>query len=250
MSNLEPTDVGPAAGGDRPVAEGDRQHVMTLLNTAFAEGLLPAPERDRRLAEARAAVTFDDLVPLTRDLVTGRPAVTYDLAHASANVDQIVAIFGGATRSGRWRVHPETNISAVFGGVELDLSDATFEADELHINVSVLFGGVELVVPEGTEVVSNIGAVFGGTDHHKLAAPRPGLPRIVLSGFALFGGVSVSHPGGRHRDAHRAERHAELHAARAQRHAELYAAQAERHVARAQRHAERETARALRRGRG
>ena len=232
MSNVEPTDVGPVAGGDRPVAEADRQHVITLLNTAHAEGVLAAPERDRRLAEARAAVTFDDLVPLTRDLVTGRPAVNYDLAHASANVDQVVAVFAGASRSGRWRVHAETNISAVFGGVELDLTDAIFESDELHLNVNCLFGGVELTVPEGTEVVNHVGAVFGGTETRRLAAPVPGLPRVVLTGFAFFGGVSVSHPKGRQRDAFRAQRHAELHAARAQR------------------HAEREAARALRRGRG
>ena len=250
MSNLEPTDVGPVAGGDRPVAEGDRQHVLTLLNTAYAEGLLTVPERDRRLADARAAVTFDDLVPLTRDLVTGRPTVSYDLAHASGDVDQVVAIFGGARRGGRWRVHPETNISAAFGGVELDLSDATFEADELHISINCLFGGVELIVPEGTEVVSRVGAVFGGTDTHRLAAPQPGLPRIVLTGFALFGGLSVRHPGSRGRDVYRDQRYDELHAYREQRHAELHAARAERHAAQAQRHADRHAARALRRGRG
>jgi hypothetical protein len=143
-------------------------------------------------------------------------------------------------------VHPETNISAVFGGVELDLTDATFEADELHLNVSCLFGGVELTVPEGTEVISRVGAVFGGADIHRLAPPQPGLPRIILTGFALFGGLSVRHPGARNRDAYSAEHYGELYAARAQRHAELHAARAERHVARAQRHAER----ALRHGRG
>jgi hypothetical protein len=238
MSNLEPTDVGPAAGGDRPVAEGDRQHVLTLLNSAHAEGVLTAAERDRRLAEARAAVTFDDLVPLTRDLVSGRPSVSYDTAHASGNADQIVAIFGGTRRTGRWRVHPETNVSAAFGGVELDLSEATFEANELQFSVNCLFGGVEMTVPEGTEVVSHVAAVFGGADVHRLAPPQPGMPRIVVTGFVLFGGLNVRNRRGHNgwdaehyaaRQAERAQRHAEHHAARAQRHAERHAERLDRH---------------------
>lgn len=236
MSNLEPTDVGPAAGGDRPVAEGDRQHVLTLLNSAHAEGLLTAAERDQRLAEARAAVTFDDLVPLTRDLVSGRPSVSYDVTNPSGNADQVIAIFGGTRRSGRWRVHPETTISVAFGGVELDLSEAVFEAAELRFSVNCIFGGVEVTVPEGTEVISHVAAVFGGADTHRLAPPQPGMPRVVLTGFALFGGLNVRNPSGRgQRDAARAQHYAELHAARAERHAERHAAQIERHAARADR---------------
>lgn len=235
MSNLEPTDVGPAAGGDRAVAEGDRQHVLTLLNSAHAEGVLTAGERDRRLAEARAAVTFDDLVPLTRDLVSGRPSVDYDTAHASGNADPIVAIFGGTRRSGRWRVHPDTNITAAFGGVELDVSEAIFEATELQLTVNCLFGGVELTVPEGTEVISRVAAVFGGADVHRLAPPQPGMPRIVVTGFVLFGGLDVRNPRSAGRQAlrgsqyaERAERHALRHAERAQRHAERHAERIER----------------------
>lgn len=237
MSNLEPTDVGPAAGGDRPVAEGDRQHVLTLLNSAHAEGVLSAAERDRRIAEARAAVTFDDLVPLTRDLVSGCPSVDYDVANASANTDQVIAIFGGTRRRGRWRVHPETNISVAFGGVELDLSEAVFEAAEVRFTVNCIFGGVEVTVPEGTEVISHVAAVFGGADTHRLAPPQPGMPRVVLTGFALFGGLEVRNPrGSKQRDAARAERHAERHVLQAERHAERAERHAERHAERLDRH--------------
>ena len=248
MSNLEPTDVGPVAGGDLPVAEADRQHVLTLLNTAYAEGVLSAPERDQRLAEARGALTFDDLVPLTRDLVSGRPAVSYDRTNASGAVDQVVAVFGGTRRSGPWRVRTESNLSIAFGGVELDLSEATFESEELHISVNCIFGGVDLTVPDGTEVISHVAAVFGGADTHRLAAPTPGMPRIIITGFVLFGGLDVRNPrrGGRSsrrdsadryaaqihdhagREAERALRHAQRHAERAQRHAERHAQRLDR----------------------
>jgi hypothetical protein len=65
----EPRDVGPLYGGDFQVAPADRQLVITLLTAARANGRLSAPDCAARLAAAYAARTFDDLVPLTRDLM-------------------------------------------------------------------------------------------------------------------------------------------------------------------------------------
>ena len=206
MSNpLEPSDVGPAAGGDLTASDTDRDHVIALLTAAQAEGRLTAAERDQRIAAARTAATFDDLVPLTRDLVSptgpaARPVLTYDESHGSEEADQIVAIFGGATRKHRWKVRRNTSILAMFGGVELDLTEATFEAHELTFNVFCLFGGVEVTVPPGTDVDSSVIAVFGGTEVRKLAPPDGVAPRIVVKGFCGFGGVEVRNPKDRKRN--------------------------------------------------
>ncbi len=206
MSNpLEPSDVGPAAGGDLTASDTDRDHVIALLTAAQAEGRLSAAERDQRIAAARTAETFDDLVPLTRDLVSptgpaARPVMNYDEGHGTEEADQIVAIFGGATRKHRWRVRRNTSILAMFGGVELDLTEATFEAHELTFNVFCLFGGVEVTVPPGTDVDSSVIAVFGGTEVRKLAPPDGVAPRIVVKGFCGFGGVEVRHPKDRKRN--------------------------------------------------
>lgn len=206
MSNpLEPSDVGPAAGGDLTASDTDRDHVIALLTAAQAEGRLTAAERDQRVAAARTAETFDDLVPLTRDLVSptgpaARPVMNYDESHGTEEADQIVAIFGGATRKHRWRVRRNTSILAMFGGVELDLTEATFEAHELTFNVFCLFGGVEVTVPPGTDVDSSVIAVFGGAEVRKLAPPDGVAPRIVVKGFCGFGGVEVRNPKDRKRN--------------------------------------------------
>lgn len=205
----EPTDVGPAVGGDIPATEADREHVVTLLVEATNEGLLPATERDRRIGLARFAETFDDLVPLTRDLVTldgpaVRPAplaapiaapaaAQLDTANASENADQIVAIFSGSSRAGHWRVRRHTSVLAVFGGAELDTSQAVFEAATVTINTFSMFGGFSLKVPEGVEVRSQVVGIFGGTDV-KVAQPQPGAPVVILKGAAIFGGVEVRNP--------------------------------------------------------
>lgn len=206
MSNpLEPSDVGPAAGGDLTASDTDRDHVIALLTAAQAEGRLTAAERDQRVAAARTAETFDDLVPLTRDLVSptgpaARPVMNYDESHGGEEADQIVAIFGGATRKHRWKVRRNTSILAMFGGVELDLTEATFEAHELTFNVFCLFGGVEVTVPPGTDVDSSVIAVFGGAEVRKLAPPDGVAPRIVVKGFCGFGGVEVRNPKDRKRN--------------------------------------------------
>ena len=198
-NSSEPTDVGPAAGGDLVARDSDRDHVITLLNAAHSEGRLTVAERDQRIAAARLAETFDDLVPLTRDLVSptapaSRPIVSYDEANASDAADQIVAVFAGASRKRVWRVRRNTSILTIFGGAELDLTEATFEAREINFNVFCLFGGVEITVPPGTEVNNQVMALFGGSDVGKLAAPEPDAPRLVLKGFVGFGGVDVRNP--------------------------------------------------------
>lgn len=198
----EPSDVGPAVGGDLTATDLDREHVVTLLTEATNEGLLAPIDRDRRIAEARLAQTFDDLVPLTRDLVggvatpppAGNPAgIVIDDSAASGEPDQVVAIFGGASRSGMWRVSGHTNVMAVFGGVELDLTEAVWEATSLTINCFCLFGGLELVVPEGVEVRNRIAGVLGGVET-KVTAPTSGAPVIELTGLAALGGVEVRNP--------------------------------------------------------
>ncbi|MCB0911222.1 MAG: DUF1707 and DUF2154 domain-containing protein [Propionibacteriaceae bacterium] len=200
MANpLEPSDVGPAAGGDLTASDADRDRVITLLTAAQAEGRLSVAERDQRISVARTAETFDDLVPLTRDLVSptgpaARPVVAYDEAGSTAEADQIVAIFGGTTRKHHWRVRRNTSILAIFGGVELDLTEATFEAHELTFNVFCLFGGVEVTVPPGTDVDSQVIAVFGGAEARKAGPPDGTSPRLVVKGFCGFGGVEVRNP--------------------------------------------------------
>lgn len=204
-SPTEPTDVGPAVGGDVPATDLDRDHVVLLLTEATNEGLLPAPERDRRIGLARSADTFDDLVPLTRDLVSVDGALVrptplaaptgarVDTTNASEAADQVVAVFSGVSRKGHWRLHQNTSVMTVFGGAELDTTEAVFEAPIVTINAFCLFGGVDVKVPEGVEVRNQVSGIFGGVDV-KVSPPRPGAPVVILKGLAMFGGIEIRNP--------------------------------------------------------
>jgi hypothetical protein len=201
----EPMNVGPIAGGSLRASDADREQVATLLSTAYAEGRLTREEHDERIDQLTAAKTFEDLIPITRDLVvigtpnavaTLRPTsrFTIDTTGQSPDSDKMIAIFGGVTRSGRWRVRKNIQALALFGGMDLDLRNAIFEAPVVEISGFWCFGGLDIKVPEGIDVRDQTAGVFGGTDIRDIGDPAPGAPTLVIKGMTLFGGVTVRGP--------------------------------------------------------
>lgn len=214
MSTADPAPEPPASDRDPGrsaitpgrlrASDADRDLVAQLLGAAYAEGRLTRDEHDARLDLAMQARHFDELVPLTGDLVPGEfprdspvgvPAPTtgqsIDRSGPGAEADTVIAVFGGAERSGRWTVRRHTSAMAVFGGVDLDLREATFAAPVVEVNVFCMFGGVELKVPDGVTVRNQVMGIFGGSEASHLGPPEVGAPTIVLKGVCLFGGVDA-----------------------------------------------------------
>ncbi len=209
----EPTGVGPLAGGNLRASDADRDQVTAVLSTAYAEGRITREEHDERLDQVMRAKTFDDLVPITSDLVplsaapVQAPATNpvpapvevsttqfqIDTSRDSGS-DQLIAIFGGASRKGRWRMPKQSTAIALFGGIDLDLTEATFESTEIEITGFWCFGGMDIKAPAGIEVRDRTAGIFGGTDIKGLGDPVPGAPVITIKGVSLFGGVSVAGP--------------------------------------------------------
>jgi hypothetical protein len=200
----EPTNVGPIASGNLRASDADREQVANLLSTAYAEGRLTREEHDERVDQLMRAKTFDDLVLITRDLVViGSPnpvarqtnsSFTIDTARQNPETDKMIAIFGGVNRKGRWRARRNIQALALFGGMDLDLRDAIFEAPLVEISGFWCFGGLDIKVPEGIEVQDQTAGIFGGTDVRDIGDPAPGAPTLVIKGVTLFGGVSVRGP--------------------------------------------------------
>jgi len=196
MTYPEPDDVGPAAGGDLPVSDSDRGKVVTLLESAYAEGRISPAEHSERMQAAAAAQTFDDLVPLTRDLVAlDAPAPTAPQARSTqpvngAEPELIVTLFGATQRGGRWQPRRNLSVLNLFGATELDLRQATFTDNTCEINVFCLFGSVEVVVPEGADLHNGALAVFGSSEA-KATEPVAGAPAIRVRGFVGFGSIDA-----------------------------------------------------------
>lgn len=201
----EPSNVGPSAGGNIRASDGDREQVATVLSTAYAEGRLTREEHDERLDRVLTARTFDDLIPLTHDLVAAGPkavvspsaqptSYTMEPARSDSSGDTMVAIFSGTTRKGKWRVKSRIQAMALFGGIDLDMTEAVFEGPTVEISGFWCFGGLDIKVPSGMEIRDQTVGIFGGTDISHVGDPVPGAPTLVVKGMTLFGGVAVKGP--------------------------------------------------------
>jgi DUF1707 SHOCT-like domain len=198
ISGMEPL------GPDRyRVSDSDREQVAETLRLAAGEGRLSIDELEQRLEQAYAAKTYGELVPLTHDLPASggsrqpatraaaqpqtRPTRVGGVASAGASI----AIFGGAQRKGAWVVPESYTAFAMFGGVELDLREASLAAPEVTINAVAIMGGVDITVPMDVRVVVDGIGILGGFDQSDSYEPAPGAPVVRVKGAALMGGVAV-----------------------------------------------------------
>jgi hypothetical protein len=102
----------------------------------------------------------------------------------------LVAIFGGFERKGQWTVPADLTATCIFGGGELDLTDAILTSQETTITATCIFGGLEIIVPQGMAVRCEAVGIFGGSTAPTDPTP-PGAPMLVVKGAAIFGGIEV-----------------------------------------------------------
>ena len=104
-----------------------------------------------------------------------------------------VAIFGGGKRQITTQDFRGGQITAMFGGVDLDLRQAAIAGDSAVIDINAIFGGANLRIPPTWELQINGAGIFGGYGDETIHPdPRtPGLKRLIIKGSAVFGGVGV-----------------------------------------------------------
>ena len=213
MTSQPPEPVDPVAEALRMRAsDADREKVANVLRDAYAEGRLSHDEYDERLSETYRAATYGDLIPVMRDL----PVPPGTLAVPGANGIQVtaptpgglpvvrpgaaaqadispVAIFGEVKRGGARTVPAEFNATCIFGGGELDFTQAVLTSKETVLTAVCLFGGLEVIVPEGMVVRSEAVGIFGGVNIPTTSSD-PSAPILVIKGAAIFGGIDVKLP--------------------------------------------------------
>lgn len=104
----------------------------------------------------------------------------------SKNKEEYCSTFSGQTVN----VDDKFNgcdLTAVFGGLKLDLTKAEIKKDVV-INVSSIFGGIDILVPNGVKVKVKSTSIFGGISND--CKSNEGVV-IYVNGFCLFGGVEI-----------------------------------------------------------
>lgn len=98
------------------------------------------------------------------------------------------AVFSGTELNFDDVVFDGAELTAVFGGVECDLTKAIIDRDCV-IKVSCAFGGIDIKVPDNVKVVNNVACIFGGVDVDKSNNNAP--YTLYIEGVCTFGGVDI-----------------------------------------------------------
>ena len=116
-----------------------------------------------------------------------------DLSNAQGDdYFESTAFFGGVNKKVVSKNFKGANISSIFGGTELDLSNADFEK-QATIAITCAFGGVNIIVPSNWKVKSDISTAFGGVDDKRqVSLVDDNGKLLILTGSCFFGGVEVS----------------------------------------------------------
>ncbi|WAX78191.1 DUF1707 SHOCT-like domain-containing protein [Streptomyces sp. KMM 9044] len=199
QKHAQPQDSAPRAAELR-VSDADRDRVADLLRDALAEGRLTPEEHSGRVEGVLAARTEGELEVFVRDLpgahqrratpaaVPGRPAAG---AFPTEPDDNVVAVFSAATRKGRRRAGRRIHVYAVFGSVEIDLSEAIFDHQQVVIKAFSVFGNVEVRVPENVSLRGMGGGVLGNFEVASLDTEDPEAPVVYVDGWAVLGNVEA-----------------------------------------------------------
>ncbi|MGO1384075.1 MAG: DUF1707 SHOCT-like domain-containing protein [Arachnia sp.] len=192
-------------------SDGDRDLVAGVLGTAFADGRITFEEHDERLTKAYAARTFGELDALTEDLVapSAAPAAltpthprTPDRRFGAQPPSIGPALRDSTTFMSTLRpgsplhVPDRTNLVIIMGEARIDLINATFASNTVHINLSVFMGEVRIRVPEGIRVVSSISNIMAEYTPRNLPE-GPASVTVELGGSVVLGEVKILGPGGR-----------------------------------------------------
>jgi hypothetical protein len=103
----------------------------------------------------------------------------------------IVTVFGGAKRKVFSKNFKGGEATCIFGGVEVDLSQADIEGT-IVIDATQIFGGMKLLVPANWELKSDAVAIFGSVEDKRMAPQSyAGGKKLMITGFVMFGGIDI-----------------------------------------------------------
>lgn len=102
-------------------------------------------------------------------------------------------IFSGSKHKVVHQVFKGGKVSNIFGGTEIDLTQATLGEGRNELIIDCIFGGVTIIVPSDWKVVLNISSVMGGFSDKRAYIKESADPSriLVIKGSAIFGGGEI-----------------------------------------------------------
>lgn len=117
---------------------------------------------------------------------------TEDIDYSKDDFVDSTSIFGGAKKIVISKNFKGGNVENIFGGTELDLSQADFTGTAV-IELTTIFGGTKLLVPSNWSVKSEAVTIFGGIEDKRRmqTITEASEKTLVIRGTVIFGGIDI-----------------------------------------------------------
>ena len=120
-----------------------------------------------------------------------------DFHHKEENDEEFIDefnIFSGSERKISIKNFKGGKITSIFGGSEIDLTDAELSSETNVIELFYMFGGSSLTVPNNWSVINKVTSILGGfSDKRSVSTSGQNDPKktLILKGFVMFGGGDI-----------------------------------------------------------
>jgi hypothetical protein len=116
-------------------------------------------------------------------------------AHAGATLSNETTVSEFAMWAGKQRrlssaAFRHADLTAIMGGIELDLRQAATANGEAVVDLFVMWGGVEIWVPPDWAVSNQVGLLMAGAED-KSSGTQDAKHRLIVRGFVLMGGIEI-----------------------------------------------------------
>lgn len=110
------------------------------------------------------------------------------------NTSDDVVIFGSVERRIASPSYRGGNVTALFGGVTLDLRGSEMSAGTNFLNIQAVFAGVDLILPTGWTIEVKGIPVFGGIEDQRkkqVGTEDANQPKLRINALVVFGGIDI-----------------------------------------------------------
>ena len=101
------------------------------------------------------------------------------------------AVFGGSESIFLEPVFYGGRLSAVFGGVVLDLRKTELPEGDTYLDVDAVFGGIELYIPGNWIVEARVQTMMGGFQDKRHVSNVDKSRKLIIKGDLIFGGCEI-----------------------------------------------------------
>ena len=186
---------------DRPI-EQVREESVDKLIVNYSHAIISAEAFERRLDEAMATDSHQQLVDLVADLPLEADK-SYDQqkersftpnysAGNDEKDDKLISILGSNVREGQWVVPKKIHVVDIVGSAKLDFTDAIFQHQHVEVNVANVLGSLDIYVPEHVNVTTRMFNIIGSSENRAPSIANRQAPQITITGYSVLGSLEVS----------------------------------------------------------